>query len=349
MRKTSAIPKAVKHKALVERDLQYAGLFYVAVKTTGVFCRIGCPARTPKPENVMFFDSVKEALDAGFRPCKLCKPLEKVGETPAEIRALLNDIHRHPELRITESGLIARGIQPERLRRWFKKQHGITFHAYQRYVKIGRAVQRLKAGEPVTQVALDGYESLSGFQDSFKQAVGRSPSRSADQAVIQITRLSTPLGLMMAGAIHDELCLLEFCDRRMLATELEQITKSFHGVLIAGHCAVFDEVQRQLDQYFEGQLKAFDLPLNLAGTPFQQRVWKALLTIPYGKTRSYKEQALMIRQPEAVRAVARANGMNRLAIVIPCHRVLGSDGGLTGYGGGLERKEWLLSHERRYA
>ncbi len=199
---------------------------------------------------MLFFDSVKEALDAGFRPCKVCKPLERIGETPEEIRALLDEIHRLPGLRVTTRGLLERGIQPDALRRWFKKHHGITFHAYQRYVKIGRAVEQLKSGAAVTEVALESYDSLSGFQDSFKQAVGLSPRQSVEQTVILITRLTTPLGLMMAGVVDDRLCLLEFCDRRMLPTELEQLKKLHRGPAIAGYCALFDETQRQLDDYF---------------------------------------------------------------------------------------------------
>jgi AraC family transcriptional regulator, regulatory protein of adaptative response / methylated-DNA-[protein]-cysteine methyltransferase len=343
----SPLSDAVKHRALAERDQAYAGLFLVAVKTTGIFCRPGCPARTPKPENVLFFETVKDALDAGYRPCKVCKPLERIGETPPEIRDLLDELHRQPGLRLSTRNLLERGIQPDALRRWFKKHHGITFHAYQRYVRIGRAVEQLKSGATVTEVALESYDSLSGFQDSFKQALGLSPRQSVEQTVILIARLPTPLGLMMAGAVNDRLCLLEFCDRRMLATELEQITKLYRGPTITGHCALFDETQRQLDEYFAGRLMEFTLPLDLKGTPFQQAVWQGLLAIPYGTTRSYAQQAKYLGQPSAVRAVAHANGMNRLAIVVPCHRVIGSDGGLTGYGGGLERKQWLLNHERK--
>ena len=343
------LPAAVMHKALAERDAAYAGLFFVAVKTTGIFCRVGCPARTPKPENVQFFPTVKDALDAGFRPCKVCRPLERIGETPPEFRALLEEIHSQPGLRISARGLLERGIQPDALRRWFKKHHGITFHAYQRYVKIGRAVEQLKSGVAVTDVALESYDSLSGFQESFKQAVGLSPRQSVEQTVILITRLTTPLGLMMAGAVEDKLCLLEFCDRRMLPTELEQLKRLHRGPTIMGHCALFDETQRQLDDYFAGRLTEFTLPLSLQGTPFQEAVWQGLREIPYGTTRSYREQAARLGMPTAVRAVARANGMNRVAIVVPCHRVIGHDGGLTGYGGGLERKQWLLNHEKRFA
>ena len=257
------ITKDARLKAFYERDESFAGLFYVAVKTTGVFCRVGCPARAPKPENIQIFESVKEALDAGFRPCKVCKPLTAVGEAPEEIRSLLDELHGNPGLRISNEDLEKRGIQPDTLRRWFKKHHGITFQAYQRYVKIGNAVERLKSGERVTDVALENYDSLSGFQESFKNATGVSPSASVDQALIYITRIPTPLGLMMAGSVQNKLCLLEFCDRRQLHTELDQIQKRFHGSVLTAHCHLFDDAQKQLDEYFSGERRDFDLCLGL--------------------------------------------------------------------------------------
>jgi AraC family transcriptional regulator of adaptative response/methylated-DNA-[protein]-cysteine methyltransferase len=346
---TNVLSEDRKRKAFYDRDPAYAGLFFIAVQTTGIFCRVGCPARAPKPENISFYDTVKEALDAGYRPCKLCKPLSSVGEPPLAFRDLLDELHRNPQLRLRDAELVQRGIQPEALRRWFQKHHGITFQAYQRYMKIGRAVAHLQAGARVTDVALESYNSLSGFQESFKQTMGVSPKAAADQAVLLITRLATPLGLMMAGAVDNKLCLLEFCDRRMLPTELDQLQALHHTVPLTAHCPLFDEVKTQLDEYFAGTRQEFTLPLSLAGTPFQQSVWNALLTIPYGRTRSYIEQARSIDNPKAVRAVARANGQNRISIVIPCHRVIGEDGGLTGYGGGLERKQWLLNHEARHS
>lgn len=341
------LTEEIKRKAFYDRDLSYVGLFFIAVRTTGIFCRLGCPARVPKPENITFYESVKEALDAGYRPCKVCKPLTSVGDPPEAYRELLSELHRNPEIRIRDSELQRYGIQAEALRRWFKKHHGITFQTYQRYIKIGRAVKHLKSGARVTDVALESYGSLSGFQESFKQSLGVSPKAATEKNVILITRFATPLGLMMAGAVNDKLCLLEFCDRRMLATELEQLQRIHRSVYLTAHCPLFDEAKIQLDEYFAGNRTEFDLPLSMEGTPFQQLVWNALLTIPYGKTRSYAEQARSIQNPQAVRAVGRANGMNRIAIIVPCHRVIGEDGSLTGYGGGLERKQWLLSHEAR--
>lgn len=332
-------------KAFYSRNSAYTGLFYVAVKTTGIFCRIGCPARPPKPENVFFFDTLKDALDAGFRPCKVCKPLESGGDVPAAIRDLLRELHATPHARIRDGELRRRGIAPETVRRWFQKRHGITFQAYQRYLKIAKAVERLNSGDKVSEVAFESYDSLSGFQDSFKHTLGVSPKASVGKVVVAITRLQTPLGLMMAGAIGNELCLLEFCDRRMLAAELDEIQKRLKTLLMPGHDPVFDTLHVQLDEYFRGERSEFSIPLRLLGSPFQITVWQSLLTIPCGATRSYQEQSRLIGRPDAIRAVASANGQNRIAILVPCHRVIGKDGSLTGYGGGLSRKQWLLNHE----
>ena len=203
-------------------------------------------------------------------------------------------------------------------------------------------------GEPVTSVAFDtGYESLSGFTDSFKSIFGVSPSNSKDKQIINITRLETPLGTMFACAAEQGICLLEFTDRKMLETELKSLAKQLNANIIQGANKHFDLLRRQLDEYFEGKRKEFTIQLFTPGTEFQQSVWKVLQTIPYGSTYSYKQQAIALKKPDAFRAVANANGMNRISIIIPCHRVIGEDGNLIGYGGGLLRKKWLLDLEKQ--
>jgi AraC family transcriptional regulator of adaptative response/methylated-DNA-[protein]-cysteine methyltransferase len=154
---------------------------------------------------------------------------------------------------------------------------------------------------------------------------------------------------MIAGATVDGICLLEFNDRRMLNTELRDLKKFLDSEISEGKNAHIENLRIQLDEYFEGTRKEFDLKLVTPGTVFQQSVWQELLRIPYGTTRSYQEQANALGKSGSIRAVANANGMNRIAIVIPCHRVIGSDGSLTGYGGGLKRKRWLLDHEKKHS
>lgn len=163
--------------------------------------------------------------------------------------------------------------------------------------------------------------------------------------MITITRIPTPLGPMLAGATEKGICLFEFADRRMLETQLSRIRRIFKAELISGSNKHFDALNEQMEEYFAGKRKEFTVPLVIDGTPFQEKVWEALLKIPFGETRSYKDQAKMIGNPKAVRAVANANGDNRIAIIVPCHRVIGANGKLVGYGGGLWRKKYLLNLE----
>lgn len=339
----------IMYKALVDKDVSFEGTFIAAVKTTGVFCRPTCTARKPNKENVEFFKTTKEAMLHGYRPCKICSPLEKLGETPKYIKDILKEISDNPSIKLKDWDLRSKGIEPGKLRRWFLKNHGITFHSYQRMFRINSAFKKIQNGEAVTSVAFEtGYESLSGFNDSFKSIFGVSPTNSKDKQIINITRLETPLGTMFACAVEQGVCLLEFTDRRMLETEFKLLAKLLNASIVQGTNKHFDLLNQQLTEYFEGKRKKFFIPLFTPGTEFQQSVWTELQRIPYGSTRSYKQQSIALKQPKAVRAVANANGMNRISIIIPCHRVIGNDGHLTGYGGGLWRKKWLLDFEKAH-
>jgi len=338
----------IMYNAIVEKDAEFEGVFITAVKTTGIFCRPTCTARKPKQENVEFFTSTKEAIARGYRPCKVCRPMEYVGQTPDYVKEILNDLDRDPSLKFKDWDLQQRGIEPGTIRRWFLKNHGITFHSYQRMFRINSAFKKIQNGQSITAVAFDsGYESLSGFNDSFKSIFGVAPSNSKEKQVINICRIETPLGTMFAGAVEQGICLLEFTDRRMLETELKTLAKKLNAVIVQGANKHFDLLKQELEEYFEGKRKKFTVQLFTLGTDFQQSVWTKLQSITYGDTRSYKQQAVSIGKPNAVRAVANANGMNRIAIIIPCHRVIGDDGNLTGYGGGLWRKKYLLDLEKR--
>jgi AraC family transcriptional regulator, regulatory protein of adaptative response / methylated-DNA-[protein]-cysteine methyltransferase len=167
--------------------------------------------------------------------------------------------------------------------------------------------------------------------------------------MIVTVKIESPLGELIAGATEDGVCLLEFSDRRRASRECRDLVKLLKQPMEEGDNKHLTILRKQLNDYFNGNLKEFTVPLVTPGTDFQQAVWKELLDIPFGKTRSYQEQANILKKPDAVRAVANANGMNRISILIPCHRVIGSDGRLTGYGGGLKRKKWLLDHEKRYS
>jgi len=345
----TGLSEELMYQALLRKDGEYEGQFYAAIRSTGVFCRPTCTARKPRRENVIFFASTKDALAGGFRPCKICRPLLPAGELPPEIASLLREIERDPSRRITDQDLSHRGIEPRRVRRWFRHNHGLTFQGYQRLLRINTALRGISEGSKVIEAALEsGYESLSGFQHSFRKATAVSPRESRSVLPLLFTRFSMALGPMIAVAGDEGICLLEFSDRRKLETELAQLRRHFGTPILPGSNDHLAALQRQLAEYFAGTRRTFDLPLAPHGTPFQHSAWTALRKIPYGTTRSYSEQAASLGRPTAVRAVARANGDNRIAIIIPCHRVIGADGKLSGYGGGLWRKEWLLRHERQH-
>lgn len=337
----------IMYTALLKKDSNFEGIFFVAVKTTGIFCRPTCTARKPKRENVEFFNTSKEALAHGYRPCKICSPMERLGETPAYIKKLIDDIDKNPSDIIKDFNLRAKGIEPNKVRRWFKKNHGMTFQSYQRMVRLNRAFNKIQHGEKVTSAAFDsGYESLSGFNDSFKSVIGNTPTKSKNKQRIDITRIETPLGPMYACATQKGICMFDFTDRRMLETEIKELSGYFSAVILPGENQHFKVLRKEINEYFDGNRRAFNIPLDTPGTKFQLKVWDRLKKIPFGKTISYHEQATSLKNPDAVRAVANANGHNRVSIIIPCHRVIGKDGTLTGYGGGLWRKKWLIDFEK---
>lgn len=330
--------------AFLDGDAHYDGVFLTGVKTTGIFCRPSCPARKPKPENVEFFDSCAAARAAGYRPCKRCRPLEHPAGKPPWVHSLLAGIDADPTRRWRDVDLLELGIQPERARRWFKQHYGMTFHAYARGRRLSDALAAIETGESVTGAGLDhGFDSLSGFSEAVRRVTGQPPG--AAERVIRIRRLDTPLGPMLAGAEGDRLCLLEFADRRALQAQIRSLARHLRGSLVPGNHPMLDRVDDELRAYFDGRLRSFTVPLTIRGTRFQETVWRALLDIPHGQTRSYAELAEAVGRPRAVRAVGTANGANRLAIVVPCHRVIGADGRLSGYGGGVWRKRRLLELE----
>jgi AraC family transcriptional regulator of adaptative response/methylated-DNA-[protein]-cysteine methyltransferase len=334
------------YQAIEQKDPSFAGVFFVAVRTTGVFCRPGCPARCPKRENVEFFADAKEALYAGYRPCLRCRPLEAPQQTPEWVQKAMALVDSAPDRRVTEHDLQTNGLSPERLRKWFQQHHGMTFQSYQRGLRLGRAMKTIKDGSTVIEATVEsGWDSTSGFREAFQRAFGTSPSR-ADGPVFNVARIETPLGAMVAVADEHKLYLLEFVDRRMMATQMKTLQQRYGCSLVPGDNELLDRTREQLREYFAGERRAFDVPLDFRGTPFQVEVWERLLKIGYGETLSYAQMARDLGRPEAQRAVGKANGDNRIAILVPCHRVIKADGSLCGYGGGLWRKRRLLELEQ---
>jgi len=338
------------YRALVRRDSSYEGVFLTGVKTTGIFCRPTCRAKKPKPENVEFFPTVSEALHGGYRPCRLCRPMDSTKPVPALVEQLRRAAEAAADGRVTDKDLAAMGVEPSTARRQFKAYHGLTFHAYQRARRMGLALRDVKVGRPVIEVQLaQGYESTSGFRDAFTRIFGQPPRDARAGHCLLAQRLETPLGTMLAVADDAGLRLLEFADRRGLERELAGLRRRLKCAIVPGSNATLEETGRQLARYFAGESLAFELPLAPVGSAFQLRVWAELGKIAPGTTRSYAGMAAKLGIPKAPRAIGRANGSNMLALVIPCHRVIRADGSLCGYAGGLWRKQRLLEHEQKYA
>jgi AraC family transcriptional regulator of adaptative response/methylated-DNA-[protein]-cysteine methyltransferase len=334
------------HHAFLASDHSYDGVFFTAVRTTGIFCRPSCSARKPLPENVEFFGTVREAILAGYRPCKRCRPLD-TGASPEWVRRLLDLVEREPEVRFTDADLRQAGFEPARVRRYFRQEYGMTFQAYCRGRRLSGSLEQIRRGAALDDVVFDtGYESHSGFREAFEKAFGRPPGKSRDAECVVTTWVETPLGPMVAGATRKGVCLLEFTDRRMLRTQLALVQKRFGCPVLPGESPHLSRLQKELGDYFAGERRQFTAPLVYPGTPFEEAVWKALLEIPYGDTWSYEDLARRVGRPGASRAVGGANGRNRIAIVIPCHRVVNKSGELGGYGGGKWRKQKLLDLEQ---
>jgi AraC family transcriptional regulator of adaptative response/methylated-DNA-[protein]-cysteine methyltransferase len=340
-------PTTEMYRALVERDASFEGLFYACVRTTGIFCRPTCHARKPKPENVEFAATIQDALHRGYRPCQLCEPMAAAPAAPNWLTPLLDEIRTQPDLKLRDHDLRVRGLDPVQVRRTFKRSFGMTFQAYQRACRLGTAMKALHGGARTLDAGLDaGFDSDSGFREAFARVFGDAPGRARERALLTASWIETPLGPMLAIAGDEGLELLEFVDRRALETELRELARKWKRAIVPGDHPLLKQTAAQLDEYFAGTRRTFDIPLKLQGSAFQAAAWKALCDIPYGGTRSYADMARAVGSPGAVRAIGRANGQNRLAIVIPCHRVIQADGSLCGYGGGRWRKQWLLDHER---
>lgn len=338
------------YAALLRRDPDMDGVFYVAVRTTGIFCRPVCPSRTPLQKNVEFFATTAEAEAAGYRACKRCRPLEVPGSVPTDVCALAEAVRADPAKVWTSDELREMGWDPVTVRRKFMRHFGQTFAAYVRSQRLAHASALLSEGTAVIDAQLEaGFESGSGFREAFARHFGTPPSRQSASTILAYDWIETPLGPMLAVAGDRGLHMLEFVERKRLQENLERFRRSHNAALLPQRSELLDAVRRELDAYFSGRCLEFHVPVAPAGTPFQQATWDELRRVPPGHVETYAGLARRIGKPKAVRAVANANANNKVALLLPCHRIIGSDGALTGYAAGLWRKQWLLDHERRYA
>lgn len=278
-----------------------------------------------------------------------CRPLSLPNQVSDLVRMLVDSVEENPSKRWKDSDFKTLSIDASTARRQFKKRFGMTFVEYARARRMGLAMKQIRAGGAVIQTQLDmGYESSSGFRDAFTKIMGRPPTKlNQHQQILKSSWLDTKLGSMIAIADEIGLYLLEFVTRRGLEREVERLRLKTAAAIIPGINDPIASITLELESYFDGKLTQFKTPIHLLGGPFQVSVWKELMRIPYGQTRSYKAQAEAIGKATAYRAVANANGANQLAIVIPCHRIINNNGDLGGYGGGISRKQWLIDHEKQ--
>ncbi|SPJ26604.1 bifunctional transcriptional activator/DNA repair enzyme AdaA [Falsiruegeria mediterranea] len=338
------------YKALLARDPVWDGRAFVGVTSTGILCRLTCPARKPKRENCVFFGTIGGGIEAGFRPCKRCHPMQPAAQSDPTVQTLIKALEVDPSRRWREGDLVAMGHDPSTVRRAFKRHFGMTFLEMARQTRLHTGLTTLAQDGRVIDAQLDaGFSSGAAFRAAFARHLGLPPGAFRSDALLRADWFQTPLGPMIAVSDATHLHLLEFTDRKALPTELKRLHKACKGSLGFGRLAPTDQIEAQLDDYFQGRSARFNVPLALHGTPFTCAVWDMLQTLPAGSIHSYSDIARRMDRPESTRAVARANGANQIAIVIPCHRVMGADGALTGYGGGLWRKQKLIDLERQYA
>lgn len=338
-------------EAFARRDPAYDGAFFVAVRTTGIFCRPTCPSR-PDPRNVEFLTNLRECLEAGYRPCKRCRPAEPAGTPPPWAAGLMRLVADASDGRPGDAELRALGVTPERARRWFRAHCGMTFAEWSRAHRLAGAFTRLREGGDIDAVGYEaGFESASGFRAAFARVFGVAPGQVRAGSGAGVDRwvvgwIGSPVGSLVAAVREEGVSLLEFQDCRGWEANLESLRRSSGCVVVPGEHQWLDRLRVELEEYFTGRRREFTVPLAMTGTPFQEEVWRELQRIPFGETLSYEVLAKRVGCPTGQRAVALANGRNRIVILIPCHRVIGKDGSLTGYGGGLWRKRLLLELER---
>ena len=339
--------------AVTARDAGADGRFFYAVTTTGIYCRPGCASRLPRRENVRFFADAAAAEAAGFRPCKRCRPAEDSAAARhlAAVEracAVMRDSATVPSLDCLAA---AAGMSRYHFHRVFKQVTGTTPGEYGRAQRTGRFADSLEAGESVAAaVYAAGFGSSSRAYEAAPRELGMTPGRrrrGGSGETIRFVTLETPLGWALVAATDRGISMTALADdRESLVRELR--TRFPAACLIAEGAGLRDWAERIVHFITQPQ-ENLDLPLDIRGTAFQARVWRALRKIPLGRTASYAEIAAAIGAPRAVRAVAQACAANRLALLVPCHRVVRSDGALGGYRWGVERKRLLLARERAAA
>ncbi|RJS94622.1 bifunctional DNA-binding transcriptional regulator/O6-methylguanine-DNA methyltransferase Ada [Salinisphaera sp. Q1T1-3] len=339
--------------SVLGNDAQADGKFLYAVKTTGIYCRPSCRSRPPRRENVVFFASVEEAKHAGFRPCKRCRPdglprsADKADRIARACR-LIQESEKAPQLSVLAEQA---GMSRFHFHRLFKQAVGMTPRQYAIACRDERVRAALADGQRVTDAVFGaGYESSGHFYAVGSRSLGMAPESYRSQGADHVIRFAigeTRLGAILVAGTTRGICAITMCDDPDVL--IKQLQDSFACAELIGGDPEFEAHVAAVVGFVERPANGLDLPLDIQGTVFQQRVWRALQQIPCGETASYTEIAERIGAPKAARAVARSCASNLLAIAIPCHRVVRSDGELSGYRWGIARKRDLLDREAKSA
>lgn len=340
--KQAAVDSDWAFDAFDRRDRSLDGQFVGAVKTTGIYCKPSCPARRPLRENVEFFWTAEEARAAGYRACMRCKP-DEVGRDREAVAAALKLIEASEEMPNLEELADHVGYAPHHFHRLFKRDTGVTPAAYARGLRAKRAEQALSGKGRITDAIYEaGYSGPSRFYEDTKGRLGMTPSawkNGGAGATIRWAVVDTKLGKMLLAATDKGICRLSFDE------DESELARRFPKATIEKGGAAMKELVEGAIAAIDHPANMPDLPLDVQGTAFQQAVWQELRRIPAGETRSYADIAAAVGKPKAVRAAGSANGANNVAVLIPCHRVIRTDGSLGGYAYGLERKQKLLELE----
>ena len=342
-------------QAVRDKNAAWDGVFYYGVLTTGVYCRPSCNARTPLRKNLRFYQTREAAEKDGLRPCKRCKPDTDRDAQRDLMHAMCQYIEKHHGRRLTLQHLADQaGMSSGHFQRTFKQTIGVSPKKFQDNCKLRQFKARLKSGTSVTAALHDsGYESTSRLYEKLDTHMGMTPGsyrKGGADEVISFAVGATELGTVMIGATDRGICFLQFDeDKQRLLDQLEkEYPRAQIKPMSSDQAPLFNEWMALLNGFLQGRTRQFKLPLDIRGTAFQCMVWEYLTTIPAGELQSYTEVAKGIGKPTAVRAVASACANNRIAIVIPCHRVIRGDGNLAGYKWGLARKRTLIDLERRH-
>ena len=344
----TAVSTDTRMQSVRDRDPREDGRFVYAVVTTGVFCRPSCGARTPKPENIRFYNGPDDARAAGFRACLRCRPEQPLGAAQA---AMIAETCRHIETADSEPTLeqLARraGLSPFHFHRVFKAATGLTPKAYARGHRARRVREELAGGGRVTDALYDaGFNSSGRFYESTTEILGMTPTRvrnGGDGTDVRFAVADTSLGALLVAESDKGICAVALGDDP--DTLVRDLQDRFPKACLIGDDDVFQRRVAEVVGLVEHPGRGVELPLDIRGTAFQQKVWAALRRIPAGQTLSYAELAERIGDPKAVRAVAGACAANSLALLVPCHRIVRTDGALSGYRWGTERKRVLLQRE----